>query len=62
MPHNNNLKILPVIICLLFSCNRVNLTIDEDDCETILSGTKVRVPLDGIFGRLQIYGYRLQIQ
>ena len=58
MLHNNNLKILPVIICLLLSCNRVNLIVSEDDCDTILSATKVRVPSDGIFGRLQIHGYR----
>ena len=56
MLHNNNLKILPVIICLLLSCNRVNLIVSEDDCDTILSATKVRVPSDGIFGRLQRAG------
>ena len=56
MPHNNNLKILPVIFCLLLSCNRVNLIVSEDDCGAILSGTKVRVPSDGMFGRLQRAG------
>jgi hypothetical protein len=53
MPHNNNLKLIPVLVCLLFSCSRVNLIVNDVDCETILSGTKVKMSSDGIFGRLQ---------